>query len=175
MFNLLERLLGPKLENFRETQPILNLKEFYTGTLKAHGVARTLFGKVLRRFTADIKGSQEGDKLILNEFFTYDDGRTFNRQWELTQDNPEGTQFTGKGADIFGDIKAQTKGCAGLLKYTLKIPTKKSKSSFKTMAVIHWQYQIDETHALHFLRIKKFGFTIIKSTVMFVKDSSPLN
>ena len=45
----------------------------------------------------------------------------------------------------------------------------KSKKGFSTLTVDHWQYKIDGTHALHFLKLKKFGFTLINSTVMFTK------
>ncbi len=166
----LGKMFGPQLTQHHNDNQTLDLKEFYTGNLKARGVARNMFGKVLRRFTADVKGSHQGDKLILNEFFTYDDGRTFDRQWELTQEDEDGKYFKGQGADIFGDITAQTQGCASLLKYTLKIPAKKSKRGFKTLDVTHWQYKIDESHTIHFLKLKKFGLTLINSTVMFSKN-----
>ena len=148
----LNKIFGPNLTDLTNTTPTLSLKDFYTGNLKAHGVATNLFGKVVRRFKADVKGAQEGEKLKVNEFFTYDDGRTFDRNWDMRQTNPEGTKFTGTGADILGNIIAETHGYGALLKYTLKIPKKGSKNNFKTMHITHWQYQIDETHTLHFLK-----------------------
>ena len=166
----IEKTMGPKLTHHQSDKQILNLKEFYTGKLKAHGVARNMFGKVLRRFTADVKGSHQGDQLSLNEFFTYDDGRTFDRHWSLIQEDKSGKNFTGQGADILGNITAKTQGSACLLTYTLKIPAKKSKKGFKTLDVTHWQYLIDESHTLHFLKLKKFGITLINSTVMFSKN-----
>lgn len=158
-----------KIEDYTGTEPVLQMKDFYTGKLQAHGVARNWRGKVMRKFSADVSGSSDGAELILHEFFTYDDGRTFKRKWELLESNDKGSDFTGTGADIFGQLLAKCRGCAAQLRYTLKIPSKKSKGSFSTLAVDHWQYQIDETHTLHFLKLKKFGFTIINSTVMFTK------
>ncbi|NCP61797.1 MAG: DUF3833 domain-containing protein [Alphaproteobacteria bacterium] len=162
----------PKINDYKKTTPLLNLKEFYSGSLKAHGVARNWRGKVVRKFQAEVSGLSTGDDLTLHEFFTYDDGRTFKRKWDIKEEKtarPDEYNFTGTGADIFGQIVGQSRGCAAHLFYTLKIPSKKSKKGFSTLTVDHRQYKIDETHTLHFLKLKKFGFTLINSTVMFTK------
>lgn len=167
MFNFLQKYMRKNLNFYSTTQPALNLKAFYTGSLEAHGVARSIFGRMERRFVAQVRGRQEGTHLILNEDFTYDDGRVFCREWTMVQQNPEGTKYGGTGADIFGEICGETSGASGLLMYTLKIPSKSAKRGFKTMDVVHWQYLIDSTHTLHFLTLKRFGIPVLKSTVMF--------
>ena len=76
----------PKIDDYKNTTPLLDLKEFYAGTLKAYGVARNWRGKVMRKFQADISGTSIENNLTLNEFFTYDDGRTFKRQWDIKEE-----------------------------------------------------------------------------------------
>jgi len=125
----------PKINDYKKTTPLLNLKEFYSGSLKAHGVARNWRGKVVRKFQAEVSGLSTGDDLTLHEFFTYDDGRTFKRKWDIKEEKtarPDEYNFTGTGADIFGQIVGQSRGCAAHLFYTLKIPSKKSKKGFST-------------------------------------------
>lgn len=157
-----------KLKRLAKTQPELLFHEFYKGKLKATGIACHPLGWINRRFTADVTANHDGDHIQLNENFTYDDGRQFNREWSLMPLNSEKTKYTGQGADIHGTIYGESSGCAALLKYALKIPQKGS-DTFKTINVKHWQYRVSDTHTIHKLTLSKWGIPIVKSTVVFEK------
>lgn len=155
-----------QLKRLAKSEPVLNLAEFYKGNLRATGITCHPLGWVKRRFTADVTGRHKGDTLILNEDFTYDDGRKFSREWTLEALNAERTQFKGRGGDIHGDIYGMSSGCGALLRYTLTIPQKGS-DKFKTISVKHWQYRVGDTKTIHKLTLSKWGMPIVKSTVVF--------
>ena len=155
-----------RLRNQKDSVSNLKLADFYTGKLAATGITRSALGVLKRRFTADVHGQRTTDgRLILNEDFTYDDGRQFSRQWTLNALDLDEKKFLGSGADIHGDIHGEAKGCAALLIYTLKVPQK--GGSFKKIDITHWQYQVTDTKTIHKLTLKKWFIPIIKSTVVF--------
>lgn len=65
---------------------------FFQGRLVGWGVARDLFGRILRRFTIVMDGqwSDEHRALHLDETYTYVGGETRGRQWAIHTDD-EGT------------------------------------------------------------------------------------
>ena len=84
-------------------------EEFFVGDLHASGMFIDRFGTVQRRFAADVSCEAANDGFVLNEDFTFDDGKTEKRIWQikrtaekqyvgLTDDVPE--KATGRLTDI---------------------------------------------------------------------------
>ena len=61
---------------------------FFQGRLAGWGVARDLFGRILRRFTIEMTGawSDEHRALHLDETYSYIGGGVFNRRWAIHTD-----------------------------------------------------------------------------------------
>ena len=162
--NYYEKVL---LKQLSHTKPELNLADFYQGSLVATGITCHPLGFMKRRFTASVSGEKKEGLLTLEEKFTYDDGRRFDRQWSLIPLNENMTEFKGTGADILGEIYGVSSGCAALLKYTLRVPQKGGRH--RTIDVNHWQWQIDERKTIHKITLSKWMIPIVKSTVIFEK------
>ena len=91
-------------EDFKDKKPRLIIEEFLAGEVKAWGVLQNRSGKVTRQFSAILDGKWDGQELILNETFNWDDGEVQTRQWKIKkidQHNYEGTA---------GDVAGKAKG-----------------------------------------------------------------
>jgi hypothetical protein len=67
----------------------LTPETFFQGRLAGWGVARDLFGRILRRFTIEMVGewSEEHRALHLDETYAYIDGETHQRRWAIHTDD----------------------------------------------------------------------------------------
>ena len=76
---------GMKPEDFKNQKPRLIIEEYLSGNVKAWGILQNRSGKVTRQFSADLNGSWDGKKLILDEKFIWNDGEIQNRQWTINK------------------------------------------------------------------------------------------
>lgn len=74
VFFLLLSCSSQNLDQYADTGPALDLKEFFNGQLMAYGMLENRSGVMTRRFTATIDASWEGDQGTLVEEFLFDDG-----------------------------------------------------------------------------------------------------
>ena len=58
-----------KISDYQSTTPEFDMKTFFDGKLEAYGMVQNRDGKVIRRFRADLIGSWEGKKGVLEEDF----------------------------------------------------------------------------------------------------------
>ena len=73
-------------------------EEFFVGDLQASGMFIDRFGNVQRRFSAKVFCEPANDGFVLNEHFTFDNGTTETRIWQIerTADN----HYIGKTDDV---------------------------------------------------------------------------
>ena len=74
---------SPKVADYANEKPLLDLRQYFNGTLDAYGVFTDRSGKVVRRFTVVMRCSWDGDNGILDEDFLYSDGTRQKRIWRL--------------------------------------------------------------------------------------------
>ena len=97
---LLAGCAGPTPADYAAERPVLDLKTYFNGKLKAHGIFTDRSGKVVRRFVVDMTGTWNGNQGVLDERFTYSDGKTERRVWRLT-DLGNG-RWEGRADDVVG-------------------------------------------------------------------------
>ena len=68
-----------KPEDFKGKEPRLIIEEYLSGNVKAWGVLQNRSGKVTRQFSADLNGKWDGNQLILDEKFNWNDGEIQNK------------------------------------------------------------------------------------------------
>ena len=73
-------------------------EEFFSGDLKASGMFIDRFGNVQKRFSADVICKPANDGFVLNEYFTFDDGKTETRIWQIMRTSDK--NFVGKTDDV---------------------------------------------------------------------------
>ena len=153
-----------QLEDYRGTQPALDLKTFFDGELRAYGMLQNRAGEMTRRVTATIDASWEGDAGILEEEFIFDDGEIEYRTWHLT-DHGNG-RYTGTAGDVIGEAGGSIVGSVFQWQYQLEVPYGDGTIS---VALDDWLYLIDENHLINKTRLSKFGFRVGELTLLIEK------
>ncbi len=152
-------------EDFKDKKPRLIIEEFLAGEVKAWGVLQNRSGKVIRQFSAILDGKWDGQELILNETFNWDDGEVQTRQWKIKkidQHNYEGT-----AGDVVGKAKGYSYGPAFKFEYVLLVPVKGKEMK---ITFDDWIFMQDEKVAINRAKMTKFGIRVADLTVVFVKD-----
>ncbi len=145
--------------------PLLDLKTYFNGSITAHGVFTDRAGKVQRRFTVAMTGRWTGDDGVLDEAFTYSDGKTERRVWRLKRG--ANGQYTGSADDVVGVARGQAAGNALQWAYTLRLPV---DGSVYEVQFDDWMYLMDERVLLNKAVMSKFGVRLGEVTLAFYKN-----
>ena len=154
-----------KPEDYKNTKPIIKIEEYFKGNVKAWGMLQGRSGEVKRQFVADMKGEFDGQNLILDETFIWNDGEKQERRWTIKKvgDN----RYEGTAPDVVGIAKGVSYGSAFKFEYKLLIPYKDKKIKVK---FDDWIFKQDEKTAINRATLTKFGFKVGELTVLFIKD-----
>ena len=114
-----------KPEDYKNTKPIIKIEEYFQGNVKAWGILQGRSGEVKRQFVADMKGEFDGQNLILDETFIWNDGEKQERRWTIKKvgDN----KYEGTAPDVVGIAKGVSFGSAFKFEYKLLVPYKDKK------------------------------------------------
>ena len=162
---LLNNCSEMKPEDYKNTKPVIKIEEYFQGNVKAWGMLQGRSGEVKRQFVADMKGEFDGENLILNETFIWNDGEKQERRWVIKKvgDN----RYEGTAPDVIGVAKGVSFGSAFKFEYKLKVPYKNKEIGIR---FDDWIFQQDEKTAINKATLSKFGFKVGELTVFFVKD-----
>ena len=154
-----------KPEDYKNTKPIIKIEEYFKGNVKAWGMLQGRSGEVKRQFVADMTGKFDGQNLILDETFIWNDGEKQERRWIIKKvgDN----KYEGTAPDVAGIAKGVSFGSAFKFEYKLLVPYKDKKIKIR---FDDWIFQQDEKTAINKATLTKFGFKVGELTVFFLKD-----
>ena len=155
---------GPQVQDYAQEQPKLDLKEYFSGPIKAHGVFTDRSGRVVKRFVVDMQTSWQGAEGTLDERFTYSDGTTGQRIWHLT-DLGQG-RYSGRADDVIGTAQGQTAGNAFRWGYTLALPV---DGKVYEVQFDDWMYLMDGKTMLNKAVMTKYGIRLGEVTLSFTK------
>ena len=155
---------APRISEYSDTSPALDLREFFDGELQAWGMLQNRSGKMTRRFTATIDAHWEGQTGTLDETFTFDDGEIQKRIWTLTH-HGDG-HYTGQAGDVIGTAEGSIEGSVFQWQYTLDIPYGDGTISVN---LDDWLYLVDEEHLINRTKLTKFGFKVGELTLIIEK------
>jgi hypothetical protein len=153
------------VDTYRAEQPVLDLKRYFDGNVQAWGMFQDRAGKVVKRFTVNIKGSWQGEKGTLEEDFTYSDGSTSRRVWTVTR--LDAHTYSGRASDVVGEARGEAHGNALRWRYVLALEV-----DGKTWNVDFddWMYLVNEEVMLNRSVMSKFGFRLGEVTLAFRKS-----
>ena len=151
--------------DFKDQKPRLIIEEYLTGNVKAYGILQNRSGKVTRQFTADLDGKWDGQQLILDEKFNWNDGEIQTRQWKINKIDEH--NYEGTASDVVGTAKGFSYGPAFKFEYVLLVPVKGKEIK---ITFDDWIFKQDERVAINRATMTKFGFIVAELTVMFVKN-----
>ena len=193
---LLAGCASPQVSDYAAEKPVLDMRQYFNGTVDAYGIFTDRSGEVVKRFTVVMKCTWQGppgsETGVLDEDFTYSDGTKSRRVWTLKR-TPDG-RYTGTAADVVGEAAGQEKGNAFRWGYTLKLPVDgpsdagpaqgasapsggsvvreaTSVGALRTIEVQFddWMYLMTDKILLNKAEMSKFGFKLGEVTLSFVK------
>ncbi|AEG94837.1 DUF3833 domain-containing protein [Ramlibacter tataouinensis] len=155
---------SPDIADHQSEKPVLDLRQYFNGTVDAWGVFTDRSGRVVKRFTVVMDCRWNGDEGVLDEAFTYSDGSTQRRVWRLTR-GADG-RYTGRADDVVGLAEGQARGNAFRWRYTLALPV---DGRVWNVAFDDWMYLMNERVMLNKASMSKFGVTLGEVTLAFTK------
>jgi hypothetical protein len=155
---------APQPADYAAERPVLDLRQYFSGPLTAHGVFTDRSGKVVKRFVVQMNARWEGDQGVLEEDFRYSDGSTQRRVWRLTR-GADG-RYTGRADDVLGEAVGQAAGNALNWRYTLQLPV---DGRVWEVQFDDWMYLVDERVMLNKAVMSKFGIRLGEVTLSFSK------
>ena len=155
---------GPQIADYASEKPVLDMRQYFNGTIDAYGVFTDRSGKVVKRFTVVMKCTWDGDTGVLDEDFTNSDGTKDRRIWTLKR-GADG-KYTGTAADVLGEANGEEKGNAFRWGYTLKLPV---DGKIVEVQFDDWMYLMSDKVMLNKAVMSKFGFKLGEVTLSFVK------
>lgn len=161
---LINNCMTIDLKNYAGEKPTFDIKEYFSGSLKAWGIVQDWRGNVVTRFDADMQGSWDGNKGILKEEFRYYNGKTQNRVWHITK--KDDGNYIGFADDIIGQAVGQTCGNSGRWQYVMDIPVDNSVYRLK---LDDWMWQMQDGVVINRSYMKKFGITVAELTIFIKK------
>ena len=150
--------------DYAAEKPVLELRDYFNGTLDAYGVFTDRSGKVVKRFTVVMNGSWKGDDGVLDEDFTYSDGTTQKRIWRLKRLGPG--SYTGRADDVVGQADGKQSGNAFNWTYTMALPV---DGKVYEVQFDDWMYLVTDKVMLNKAAMSKFGFRLGEVTLSFSK------
>lgn len=161
---LLGGCASQQLASYAAQRPALDLKTYFNGRLIAHGMFQDRSGQVVRRFVVEMTGTWNGNQGVLDERFTYSDGKTERRVWRLIDDG--NGRYRGSADDVVGEASGQVSGNAFQWRYTLRLPV---DGRVYEVQFDDWMYLIDERVMLNRAEMRKFGIRLGEVTLSFTK------
>ncbi|MGP1629946.1 MAG: DUF3833 domain-containing protein [Giesbergeria sp.] len=153
-----------KLTDYAAEKPVLDLAQYFNGTLDAWGIFQDRSGQIVRRFTVVMDCHWQSDEGTLDERFAYSDGKTEQRIWHLRRHS--GGRYTGSAADVVGEASGQTQGNAFFWRYTLRLPV---DGRTWEVQLDDWMYLVDERVMLNRARMSKLGVHLGDLTLSFTR------
>jgi hypothetical protein len=153
--------------HYANDKPLLDLKQYFNGTVDASGMFQDRAGTVIKRFSVSMKCHWEGDVGTLDEDFTYSDGTKQRRVWTLRKVAPD--RYIGTAADVVGEAIGITAGNALRWQYVLDLPVdgKNYHVNFED-----WMFLMDDGVMLNRAAMSKFGIGLGEVTLSFNKRKS---
>ena len=152
-------------EDFKNTQPVIKIENYFEGDVKAWGILQDRKGKVTRSFKANMSGKFENNILILEEDFYWKDGEEQKRIWKIEKIDEH--NYLGTAPDVVGEAKGVSYGSAFKFEYNLMVPFKGKSIKIR---FDDWIFKQDEKVAINRATLSKFGFKVGELTVFFQKN-----
>ena len=155
---------------YRSQTPAFELFEFFDGTVDAWGIVQNRSGEVVQRFSVVIDGRVDGDRLVLDERFTYGLGEgVTKRVWTIDR-NGMGA-YSGAAGDILGTATGEAFGNAFRWAYAMDLPV--GEKSYR-VRFEDWIFALDGQRILNRSYIQKFGLDVAEVTIFMQRRDGPI-
>ena len=152
------------IDAYKSEKPELKLEEFFNGELVAYGMVQDYSGEVIQRFEVTMTGTWQGNEGVLDEHFTYADGREERRVWRITKTGPN--SYEGRADDVKGVARGTTAGNVLNWGYQLEVEV---DGEPMVLTLDDWLYLIDEDNMINRTDMSKWGFPVGEITLYIGK------
>lgn len=162
-----------RVHSYEDVSPRFDLADFFVGDVKAWGIVQDFDGKMIQRFTVDIKGSiDDQQRITLDEVFHYEHGDGVKtRQWVLTPiydaETNEITGYTGDAGDINGQADGKIIGNAFYFRYQMQLPV---DDNVYTVGLDDFIWTFNDGSLMNRSYIKKFSIVFAEVTIFMQKQ-----
>lgn len=156
--------------DYQALEPQFDLFRFFNGDVVAYGVVQNHRGAVVQQFKVDIRGSVDGNRLTLDEQFTYNLGSGIReRVWSI--ERMSDGSYRGRAGDVLADATGRAFGNAFQFEYQMDLPVGDDEVRVRFN---DWIWALDERHIINRSYIQKFGLDVAEVT-LFMRRKSPLD
>lgn len=152
------------LPKYEKETPALDLRAYFNGPLEAWGMFQKRDGDIVKRFHVQITGTWQGDTGRLEENFTYSDGTTQQRIWNLTRIDEH--RYEGTAADVNGKALGEVWGNTLRWQYVLRLPVDGQEYE---VTFDDWMVLMDNEVLLNRSIMRKWGVELGQVTLAFRK------
>lgn len=153
-----------QINDYAAEKPVLELRDYFNGTLDAYGVFTDRSGKVVKRFTVVMKGTWTGDDGVLDEDFIYSDGTVQKRIWRLKRLG--NGRYSGVADDVVGTADGQQSGNSFYWTYTMALPV---DGKVYEVQFDDWMYLVTDKVMINKATMSKWGWRFGDVTLSFTK------
>ena len=164
VFPFLMGCSNPKVDNVVSKDIPFELLEYFAGKTTAWGLVVDRFGNLQRTFKVKLIGKRDNSKLLLKEYFTYNDGEKEYREWVITK--TETGSYEGISKDTIGFARGKKVGNTMRMVYdtTISIGENDIRVSFDDRFI-----KTDKKVVINRAEILKWGMKIADVTIFFSK------
>ncbi len=155
-----------QVEDYADREPKLDVEQFFSGNLTAHGVLKDRGGRVTRSFVASIEATWEDGTGRLDEHFVFDDGERQRRIWVLQRQAPG--RYTATAGDVSGTATLQQAGNSIFLEYVLQVPY---RGDILEVTVDDRMYLVSPDVLLNESTLYKFGLCVGSLLLVISRDT----
>ncbi|MGV8950970.1 MAG: DUF3833 domain-containing protein [Cypionkella sp.] len=125
------------------------------GPILCEGVIYGPFGRVTSRFVAQMHGEWDGNRGVLHENFSYDNGTSQVREWHLLVGNDGTIEAT--APDVVGQGSGRVSGPTVQMLYNLRLP---ADAGGHVLNVVDWMYLTENGTIINRSQFRKFGIKV---------------
>jgi hypothetical protein len=162
---LLQSCSSVPVSEYADNSPTMVVEEFFTGSLRAHGIVKDRSGKVTRYFNASIKADWVDGVGTLDEVFKFDDGEEQRRIWKLVKD--DAGNYVGSANDVVGSSTLKVAGNSLFLDYVLRIPY---DDGTLDLHIDDRMYLVSDRVLINESVMTKWGFNVGQITLVIEKN-----
>jgi len=161
-----------KVADYKDELPSLDMRSYFNGIVDAYGVFTDRSGKVVKRFTVEMKCSWQGapgqEVGVLDEDFLYSDGSKQKRIWTLQRAPGSAGQgvYSGRADDVVGQASGEERGNAFYWSYYLNLPV---DGRVIEVRFDDWMYLMNDRVMLNKASMSKWGVHLGDVTLSFSK------
>lgn len=158
------------INTYKDNDPQLELKKFFSGDLTAHGILKDRSGKVIRYFNVEMNGRWLDDGTgILDEKFIFDDKSIEYRTWTFTPIHHNGKiSYIAKANDTIEPVPISISGNTFFMNYDLMISYQGDELEVR---IEDKMYLINNRVLINESTMVKYGLEVGYITLTIIKKS----